>query len=429
VALPINKRDFDVFLSHAHVDKQFVDALYAWLTEAAGMKVWYDAKQMGGQGILHGLKQGIENSRGAIIVASEEAISRGWVRHEVDIAADERNRSREFRLILLRMQGANVDDLIRGLAWIDAPHAELTPGVASAILFAFHSAESWPDPATSRDVYVSASWRKGDNQSALAVCRRAAQAGFRLIGDSTTQQGFSGDRVQNIIASCGAAVVVIPYRDCDTARPDDGPYKYFMRELGLARSLDLPTLVVADPRVNADDGNERGWHRLLTDANECPKDVEDAIDGLWDDWREPPQGHFVFYATDLKANAARAASDVRRLIELVTGMPLRVGRDAQVHGRSVQSAIVDQIRSAFLVVADISGKDKGSFNLDVCIEAGMALALGRNLRLMASGDSRRPPFMLRDSSQLVTYGDAIEQIGQVRRLAWAFRRRVINTEL
>jgi hypothetical protein len=31
MALPVSKRDFDVFLSHAHVDRAFVDQLHGWL--------------------------------------------------------------------------------------------------------------------------------------------------------------------------------------------------------------------------------------------------------------------------------------------------------------------------------------------------------------------------------------------------------------
>ena len=43
VDIPINKRTHRTFLSHAHVDKAFVDSLHVWLTDFAGMRVWYDA--------------------------------------------------------------------------------------------------------------------------------------------------------------------------------------------------------------------------------------------------------------------------------------------------------------------------------------------------------------------------------------------------
>ena len=86
---PVNRRDFDAFLSHAHVDRKFVDELYRWLTEVASMNIWYDAKQLPGGDFAAGLTTGIERSRAAIIVASSDAIMRGWVKREVGIAQDD----------------------------------------------------------------------------------------------------------------------------------------------------------------------------------------------------------------------------------------------------------------------------------------------------------------------------------------------------
>ncbi|HEX6010309.1 MAG TPA: toll/interleukin-1 receptor domain-containing protein [Geminicoccaceae bacterium] len=427
MVLPVSKRDFDVFLSHAHVDRAFVDQLHGWLTEVAGLNVWYDAKQMAGQGIASGLKGGIERSRAAIVVASTEALSRGWVKQEVDVVLDERSRSQDFRVIALRLADAKADELVRGLSWIDVPDGKLTPTVAASILCGFHPVERWPDPSTSRDVYVSASWQSSDNASALAVCRRLIATGFRLIGDSRTQRGFSGDRVASIMASCGAAVVVIPYRGSDRARSGEAPYKYFLQEHDQAQALQLPLLVVADPRVRREDGDDGSWLRMPTDAGTCPPEIDASIEALWEEWRGPTRRHLAFYATDLTAEAARRGSDVRRVLELVTGMPTRVGTDIQAP--SLQAAIMRALGEAFLVVADITGNERDRFNIDVCIEAGMALAAGSNVELMAAGDPRSPPFMLRGCGQLTTYRDEVEQLGSIRRIAWGFRRRVINTEL
>ena len=134
-------------------------------------------------------------------MGSAEALSRGWVQQEVDIALDELSRSQAFRVIVLRLADSKVDELIRGLSWIDVPYGKLTPAVAASILRGFHPVERWPDPSTSRHLYVSASWQSSDNASAVAVCRRLAAAGFRLIGDSKTQRGFSGDRIASIMGS------------------------------------------------------------------------------------------------------------------------------------------------------------------------------------------------------------------------------------
>ena len=312
---PVNRRDFDAFLSHAHVDRKFVDELYRWLTEVASMNIWYDAKQLPGGDFAAGLTTGIERSRAAIIVASSDAIMRGWVKREVGIAQDEFSRSEDFRMIVLRIGDAKVDELLRGLSWIDVPGGELTAEIAASVLAAFHPLDRLPDPGKSRDVYVSASWQTDDNVSARAVCRKLVSSGFRLIGDSKTQRGFSDDRVADIMRSCGAAVVVLPYRNATDASATTPPYRYFLQELDQPLALELPTVVIADPRIRRADGADGGWLRQPTDSSQLSPEIDCAIAGLWDEWVEPSRRHTIFYATELTAEAARRGSDVRRLIE------------------------------------------------------------------------------------------------------------------
>ncbi len=78
---------------------------------------------------------------------------------------------------------------------------------------------------------------------------------------------------------------------------------------------------------------------------------------------------------------------------------------------------------AFLVIADLTDD-----NVNACIEAGMALAVGTNLELLAAGEPRRPPFMLRERN-MPTYRDKVQQIGLIHKVCLPYRRRVINAEL
>lgn len=87
------------------------------------------------------------------------------------------------------------------------------------------------------------------------------------------------------------------------------------------------------------------------------------------------------------------------------------------------------VREAFLVIADISGATESTFNVDCCIEAGMAIANGTNLALVARGKPRSPPFMLRHAGQLTTYADEVEQLGAIHSIVREYRRRIINAEL
>src|SRR5262249_8946401 len=115
------------------------------------------------------------------------------------------------------------------------------------------------------------------------------------------------------------------------------------------------------------------------------------------------------------------AGSIRHLIERITGMPTFVGNE--IHERQIQSAIIDKLRGAFLVLADITDD-----NLNTCIEAGMGVAAGTSVELFARGKPRRPPFMLRDL-QLSTYEDEVELIGLVHKIARRYRRRILNAEM
>jgi hypothetical protein len=88
MSLPIQRRDFDVFLSHAHKDAAFVAQLHLWLT-TAGLRVWYDARELAGGALLAtDLQAAIERCRGILLVASEESLARGWVKAEYNSAMD-----------------------------------------------------------------------------------------------------------------------------------------------------------------------------------------------------------------------------------------------------------------------------------------------------------------------------------------------------
>lgn len=423
MGLPLNKRDFDVFLSHAHKDHEFVASLDDWLTEKAGLRVWYDARELSGGALLAtDLQRAIERCRGILLIASTDSLNRGWVINEYNSAMDERSNDPGFRVVALRVGNADTTTLMKGTTWIDVPESGLDAAAASSVIRAFYPGEKRPNPASARDVYVSCSWRQSDGVSARAACQALVEQGFRLIGDARDQKGFGdGDRVRSIIASCGAFVCIIPFRGAEEARAAEKPYKYFLQETDLAKSLGLPTVVVADPRVRRIDGSDDDWRRMDTDSANCSTEIGDEFEDLWDEWRDPLKPHYVFCAMDLDSTAVRTTGPVRQIIERVTGMPTVIG--SEIHEDPIHTAIIKKVRDAFLVVADITDD-----NINSCIEAGMGLAAGVNVEIMAKGRQRRPPFMLR-SLQLSTFEDGAEQLGVINRIARPYRRRVINAEL
>ena len=359
MSLPLNKRDYDAFLSYAHTDRPFVEKLYRWLQESAGLEVWWDDRDMSAGALLATeLQKAIERCRAVVLVASDDSISRGWVQAEYNAA------------------------------------------------------------------YVIASWHQDDNVSARATCAYLVEQGFRLIGDSPDQKGFgSGDRVQRIVNSCGAFVAIVPYRGTETAVTGQRPYKYFLQEIDFAAEQELPSVIIADPRIRRADGHDQHWLRMETNESIVPDPVQLLLRSLWDKWQQPRHPHYVFCAMDLDSEDTRFTGPVRQLIQRITSMPTIVG--SEVHGGNsdnVNAAVRRAVCEAFLVIADLTED-----NINACIEAGMALAVGTNVELLAAGPQRRPPFMLRERN-MPTYTDKVQQIGLIHRISRAYRRRVINAE-
>lgn len=422
MSIPIQRREFDVFLSHAHKDAAFVAELDRWLTDA-GLRVWYDKRQLSGGALLASdLQAAIERCRGILLVASETSLSRGWVKLEYNSAMDERANHDGFRVVALRLPEANVKELLKGTTWIDLSGPHLDANSALEIIQALYPGEKRPDPTKARDVYISCSWQPDDSASARTVCRELVGEGFRLIGDAKDQEGFGeGDRTERIIRSCGAFVGILPFRKVASATATQKPYSYMLQEIDAASRFGLPTVVVADPRIHRADGSDAEWLRMDTDATDCPPDVSAALSRLWEDWQQPPAPQYVFCAMDLDSEMSRASGPIRHLVERITGMPTIIG--TEIHDKQLHTAIMKRVCNAFVVLADVTDN-----NLNTCIEAGMGLAAGANVKLITQGPSRRPPFMLGDT-QMPAYANEVEQIAVLHRILRPYRRRVINAEL
>ncbi len=423
MALPIHKREFDIFLSHAHKDKEFVDTLYHWLSNTAGLSVWYDSQDMGGGSLLASdLQNAIERCKGVLLLVSDDSLKQGWVLAEYNSSMDERANFKDFRVVGLRIGDANTQGLMKGITWINIPDLTLNEESAYSILASLYPSKNWPNPAKAKDVYISCSWRPEDYGSVKTVCESLVEQGLRLVGDSKNQEGFSdGDRVQKIIASCGAFVCIIPYRSEDVAEENRGPYKYFFAEIKYAKEVGIPSIIIADPRVRAADNSDSNWLRMENNSSDIPADVEVELESVWGDWIEPSKVQYIFCAMDLNSNAVLPTRPVRKLVELVTGMCTVVGNEIQQ--QPLNTAVMNSVCNAFVVIADISED-----NINSCIEAGMALAVGANVHLVSRGITRRPPFMLR-AVQMPSYKDDVERIGLLHNIIRPYRRRILNVEI
>lgn len=77
--------NFDVFISHASEDKEFVDPLVVAL-KAAGISVWYDKDRMTwGDNLRTSIDRGLLNSRFGVVVLSKSFLrKKRWTEHELN---------------------------------------------------------------------------------------------------------------------------------------------------------------------------------------------------------------------------------------------------------------------------------------------------------------------------------------------------------
>ncbi|MEM9671966.1 MAG: toll/interleukin-1 receptor domain-containing protein [Cyclobacteriaceae bacterium] len=419
----VHKRDFDIFLSYASEDRHIADNIDNWLSEFAGFQVWYAPRELSGGSLLAtDLQKAISRSRGIIIIATQNSVDKGWVKNEYNSAMDEKSNHPDFRVVILRFGTSSPDNIMKGMTWINIEQEKLSPDNAISIIKSFYPGEKRPNPSNSKDIYISCSWRANDNRSAISVMMQLDKIGFRLIGDSEDQQKFGeGNRVERIMSSCGAFVCIIPFRNNQEANDGERPYKYFLKEIDYANQLQIPTLIISDPKIISVNGQKNQWLQLDTNAHEISDEIKIEIENLMDEWRKPPNPQYIFCALDLDNEAKNATNYFRHLIERITGMVTIIGTD--ISDEPIQLSIIQSIQNSFLTVADISDD-----NLNTCIEAGIAISSKANVELISKGEPRRPPFMLR-SLQLITFEDDIEKVGRIHKIVFPYRRRIINAEL
>lgn len=76
---------YDVFISHAHEDKEGFATPFVEELRKRGVKVWYDNDEIKwGDSLRAKIDSGLKHSRFGIVVISRSFISKGWTNHELD---------------------------------------------------------------------------------------------------------------------------------------------------------------------------------------------------------------------------------------------------------------------------------------------------------------------------------------------------------
>jgi len=432
VAESIHKRHYHSFISHAYVDKEAVNKIYHWLSEIAGIDVWYDSIHLPPSTQLASvLPQIIVKCRSMILVLSKNSIKKGWVELEYNVAMTQRAAYKDnYRIIPVRIDDCEIPQEfgfgISPTKWIDIPEGEITVETGNQLLAGLYGKPSLKSLESSRDIYISRSWRPNEMDLPDYMSKLFIKAGFRLIGDSEDQKEFDEQRVLSIMSSCGGVLAIVPDRGKGQTS------KFIMDELELAKNFNLPSFVVAEPEVYIPDTATSQLFRYncnkLRTLGGPEKEFCNKLFDIKEGWKSPKNPYYVVFCANLMetekdtAITARARNRIiKQTIERATAMPCFIGDD--IREGNIQKIITEKIQNAFLVIADISEE-----NLSTCIEAGIARGANCRYHLISKGPRRSPPFMFRDQ-QIWYYSDEKDMLGLVHKIVYPYRRRIVNDEI
>lgn len=417
-------KTYDIFLSHSSVDKEFTDKLHG-LLELSGFHVWYDEKRLtGSTQLLSGLPKYINDSEAFIVVLSQDSCRSSWVQDEYGYGRSLMDKGELKTIIPVVIDDCEIPGFYNNYKWIDCKDG-LTSRSFFAILTALYGSSE--NMREEKDVYVSYSWRKEEQNFVNAVFRQLKRKQYRIIGDAGNQSVYDeDDRIRRIMNTCGAYVGILPYRgDSNTSR-------YILDEIHKAQECKLPGLLIADSRV---EDLEVFTYPLLKIDITSEIDETVLLNHINLLKVERPKTPHVFFATNLDRERQTINEFIRNLSGVVTATRCILGED--INKGNLQQQIIDRIRSAYVMIADITGdeqcvkceaegkvsKDK-TYRFNTCIEAGIARGANTDLFIIAKEPRKTPPFMFRDI-EVRHYSDDCTLLAIVHKILRGYRRSVL----
>lgn len=417
-------KTYDIFLSHSSLDIDFTNKLHN-LLEQAGFNVWYDEKRLtSNTHLLSDLPKYIGNSESFIVVLSKNSCYSTWVQDEYGYAR-ELQKNKELKAIIpIVIDDCDLPGFFNNYKWIDCKQG-LTPYAFFGILAALYGSSE--NMREEKDVYVSYSWRKEEQNMVNAVFHQLKRKQFRLIGDAGNQTVYDeDDRIRRIMNTCGAYVGILPYRgESNTSR-------YIIDEINKAQECGLPGVLFADARV---ENLDEFTYPLLKIENLDNIDETLILNHVNKLTVKRPRTPHVFFATNLYRRRLSINECIRNLSGVVTATRCILGED--INKGSLQQQIIDRIKSAYVMIADITGdeqcikceaegkvgKDK-IYRFNTCIEAGIARGANTDLFIITKEPRQAPPFMFRDI-EVRHYADDCSLLAIVHKILRGYRRSVL----
>ncbi len=418
--IKLQKRENDFFVSYGHSDLGRVTPLVDLLKRTCSLRVWFDGVEgnaaMRSSELLAGA---IGNARAVLFCLSEAWKRSTWCKNEYEVSLSEQRMYADFEIVCLRLDDVdppawfNIAEIIDLRETNPLAIARLLRSLASDVPHRFDNAE---------DAYLAAPWSR-PSPLVRETFEELRRTGWRLVGDTPNLKNIGEKRIESIQRTTRGVVAVMPH---DPAQPDSATSPYILQEARIAVDIGKPLLLLAEPGVTLPRdlvcAAFRATSFTLTPGPEGGATLATVLDDFDNALQHVPHtdtGAFIFFAASLRGDPSEA-DDIATVIERASNM--RCVRGERLSGNNVQTAIIDLIRRAAVVIADVSDDHRNTL-----IEAGVAMGSGTPLKLMC----REPPpgaplkkrFMF-EGQELYWYRTPEQRLGLCYYFARQFRRQV-----
>lgn len=416
----LQKRDNDFFVSYGHGDLARVSPLVDLLRKTCGLKIWFDG--LDGNAAMRSselLAAAIGNARGAIFCLSESWKRSTWCKNEYEVSLSEQRTQDGFEVVTLRLDDveqpgwfnvAEIIDLRQGAA---RSIATLLRSLSSSVPRRFDNAE---------DVYLAAPWSRRSDL-AVETIEALGRTGWRLVGDNPDLKYLGKNRIEAIQRTSRGVVALLPY---DPSQPGTATSPYIVEEARIAAGLGKKLLLLAEPGVAPEPDLLKGAFRGVVFTLGPGQEGRAALSGMLDKFDEElshvaadDTGAFIFFAASLRDDPSEM-DDIASVVERSSNMSCIRGE--RLSDGNVQQGIVNLIRRAAVVIADVSDDHRNTL-----IETGVAMGAGTQIKLMCrappAGVTPKKRFMF-EGLEYFWYQTPEERLGLCYYFARQFRRRV-----
>ena len=116
-----NQEEFDIFLSHSHLDSEIVEKIAKKLEDTANLRVWLDKWILTpGEHWQQAMARGLYQAKACAICIGAQTPS-GWFKEEIERSLNRQTKDDSFRVIpvlLPQSQEINVDDFLELRTWV-----------------------------------------------------------------------------------------------------------------------------------------------------------------------------------------------------------------------------------------------------------------------------------------------------------------------